>query len=65
MWWIPYGKGKVVTNVMGHVGELDCLECVGFQVLLCRSCEWLATGKCLTEIPADLPNDDEPSVRIP
>lgn len=65
VWWIPYGKGKVITNVMGHVGELDCLQCVGFQVLLCRSCEWLATGRCLTEIPADFPNDDEPSVRIP
>jgi type 1 glutamine amidotransferase len=62
VWWIPYGKGKVVTNVMGHVGELGCMQCVGFKVLLYRSCEWLATGKCITPIPDNFPTADQVSM---
>lgn len=55
VWWIPYGAGKVLTNVMGHVGDLGCMECVGFQTLLYRSCEWVATGKCATAMPTNFP----------
>jgi type 1 glutamine amidotransferase len=62
VWWIPYGKGKVVTNVMGHVGELQCMQCVGFKVLLYRSCEWLATGECMTAIPDNFPSATATSV---
>ncbi len=62
VWWIPYGQGKVVTNLMGHVGGLDCLKCVGFKVLLCRSCEWAATGQCSTPIPANFPKADATSL---
>jgi len=62
VWWIPYGKGKVVTNVMGHVGSLDPMKCVGFRVLLLRSCEWVATGACVTRIPADFPTAEKTSV---
>ena len=62
VWWIPYGAGKVVTNVMGHVGELGCMECVGFQVLLDRSCEWAATGKCKTPIPKNFPTAEATSL---
>ena len=62
VWWVPYGQGKVVTNVMGHVGGLDCMKCVGFQVLLCRSCEWAATGQCTTPIPANFPKSDATSL---
>ena len=62
VWWVPFGKGKAVTNLMGHVGELGCMECVGFQVLLCRSCEWVATGKCVTPIPKNFPTPDSTSL---
>jgi hypothetical protein len=62
VWWIPYGQGKVVTNVMGHVGVLDCMHCVGFRVLLCRACEWLATGACITPIPENFPTAEQTSV---
>jgi type 1 glutamine amidotransferase len=55
VWWVPFGKGKVVTNLMGHVGELGSMECVGFQVLLGRACEWAATGHCTTPIPNNFP----------
>jgi len=62
VWWIAFGEGKVVTNVMGHVGELGCMECVGFQGLLYRSCEWAATGKCTTSLPKNFPTADATSL---
>ena len=62
VWWVPFGKGRVVTNVMGHVGELGCMECVGFQVLLYRSCEWAATGKSTTPIPQNFPTAEATSL---
>jgi type 1 glutamine amidotransferase len=62
VWWIPYGQGKVVTNLMGHVGGLDSMKCVGFKVLLYRACQWLATGKCTTPIPANFPTADQTSL---
>lgn len=62
VWWIPFGKGKVVTNVMGHVGELRSMECVGFQVLLNRSCEWAAIGKCITPVLKNFPTAQTTSI---
>jgi type 1 glutamine amidotransferase len=59
VWHIPYGKGRVVTNLMGHVGELGCMHCVGFQTLLYRSLEWLASGKVTTPVPENFPTADE------
>jgi mono/diheme cytochrome c family protein len=55
VWWVPVGKGKMLTNVMGHVGDTACLSCVGYQTVLLRSIEWLAKGSCTTPIPADFP----------
>ena len=60
VWWIPYGKGKVVTNVMGH--SVAPMKGVGFGVLLCRSIEWVATGKCITPIPDIFPTAEKTSV---
>jgi hypothetical protein len=57
VWWVPVGKGKMLTNVMGHVGDTACLSCVGYQTVLLRSIEWLAKGGCTTAIPADFPTD--------
>ena len=59
VWWVPYGKGKVVTNLLGHVGSLETMQCVGFKTLLCRSVEWVATGKCTTPIPDNFPTADK------
>lgn len=66
LWWVPYGKGKVLTNVMGHVGENSGpLSCVGFQTVFLRSIEWLVTGRCTTPIPADFPTEERTSQRYP
>lgn len=66
VWWVPYGKGKVLTNVMGHVGtDSGPLSCVGFQTVFLRSIEWLVTGRCVTPIPADFPTEEQTSRRYP
>ena len=57
VWWVPVGKGKMLTNLMGHLGDTACLSCVGYQTVLMRSIEWLARGSCSTPIPADFPVD--------
>ncbi|MEI7730498.1 MAG: ThuA domain-containing protein [Verrucomicrobiota bacterium] len=60
VWWVPYGKGRVVTNVMGH--DLNGMKCVGFKLLLLRACEWAATGRCSIPIPPNFPNSEKTSV---
>ncbi len=60
-WVIPYGKGKVVTNVMGHENGKS-LQCVGFVTIMNRTCEWLATGKVTIPIPANFPTADRVSL---
>ncbi len=60
-WWVPYGKGKVFTTVMGHVsGEsIPGIECVGFVTVMNRACEWVATGVVTIPVPADFPTETE------
>jgi hypothetical protein len=53
VWWVPFGSGRVITNVMGH--DVNAMKCAGFESILARSCEWAATGRCSTTLPADLP----------
>lgn len=53
VWWIPYGKGKVFTTVMGH-GDYS-MKCVGFQAIVARGSEWAATGKVTLPIPENFP----------
>ena len=53
VWWIPYGKGKVFTTVMGHAEY--SMQCVGFQSLVNRGTEWAATGKVTIPVPAQFP----------
>lgn len=55
---IQYGKGVVFHTPMGHENG-KALQCVGFLVTLDRACEWLATGKVTTAIPADFPTADQ------
>ena len=54
LWVIPYGKGQVVTNVMGHENG-KALQCAGFTSINNRAIEWLATGKVTQAAPAELP----------
>lgn len=58
VWWIPYGKGKVFTTVMGHA-ELS-MKCVGFQTIVDRGTEWVATGTVTIPVPAKFPSASEP-----
>ncbi len=61
LWIIPYGKGQVVTNVMGHENG-KALQCVGFVTIMNRTCEWLATGKVTLPVPAEFPKPDAVSL---
>ena len=60
IWVIPYGKGRVFTTVMGHVGggETQAIRCVGFQTVVARGSEWAATGKVTLPIPKNFPKDE-------
>ncbi len=64
VWVIPYGKGRVFTTVMGHVGGKGdpSIRCVGFQTLVARGAEWAATGKVTIPIPDNLPTADKVSL---
>lgn len=61
VWVIPYGEGRVVTNVMGHENGKS-VQCVGFVTLMLRACEWLATGKVTVPVPSNFPTEDKSSV---
>jgi len=60
IWWIPYGKGKVFTTVMGHADY--SMKCVGFQVTVLRGAEWAATGKVTIPVPKHFPTATQTSV---
>jgi hypothetical protein len=66
LWWIPYGKGKVLTFLPGHLWptqkEDTAFRCVGFRTLLNRSVEWLATDKVTIPVPANFPGKSTTSV---
>lgn len=67
VWWIPYGEGKVLTLLPGHLwsGQEDerAFRCVGFRTLLTRSVQWLATGTVTLPVPEDFPTADAISIR--
>jgi type 1 glutamine amidotransferase len=59
VWWIPYGKGRVFTNVMGHADY--SMKGVGFQTITARGCEWAATEKVTLPIPENFPTAEKTS----
>lgn len=66
LWWIPYGKGRAVTTVLGHVSRGDsknmvAMRCVGFLTIVKRACEWAATGKVTIPVPDNFPAADKTS----
>lgn len=67
LWWIPFGKGRVVTCLLGHVGggHTDAIRCVGFKTFMDRACEWAATGKVTLPKPENFPSADETSIDEP
>jgi len=69
VWWVPFGKGKVITLVPGHVGEKPSspttFDCIGFRTVLQRSTEWIATDKVTIPVPKNFPTADAISVVAP
>jgi type 1 glutamine amidotransferase len=61
IWWVPYGKGKVFTTVMGHVSgnKIPALQCTGFITVMNRACEWVSTGTVTLPIPDNFPTETE------
>jgi len=68
-WWVPWGKGRVVTTVLGHhwngQKDFDALHCVGFQAVVVRALEWAATGKVTIPLPKGFPTDKKTSLVAP
>lgn len=67
VWWIPYGEGKVFTTLLGHVGRDQAQEtwpqrCRGFQAIVTRACEWVATGEVTLPLPPQLPTAEAVSL---
>lgn len=66
VWWIPYGRGRVFTNLLGHVGgnsdDLTAMRCLGFQALLTRGSEWAATGEVTIPLPQMFPTAEKVSL---
>ena len=67
VWWIPFGEGKVFTTVLGHVGrgqpqETWPMRCHGFQAIVTRACEWVATGEVTIPLPEELPTAEDVSL---
>ena len=62
-WVISYGNGRVYNSSMGHLWKGDTyptsFRCVGFQTVLIRATEWLATGKISYKIPEIFPTGDK------
>lgn len=68
-WEVEYGKGRAIVTSMGHFyrGERtwDALYCVGFQTIVARSCEYLATGSVTIQAPESFPGQSTVSILPP
>ena len=64
---VEYGKGKIFHIALGHCGETlednPAMQCAGFQELLIRGSEWVASGKVKRKVPADFPTETSVSLR--
>lgn len=65
-WTVAYGKGSVYNSSMGHLWKGETYpvsyRCVGFQTILIRATEWLATGKVTYKVPQNFPTELEVSL---
>jgi len=59
----PFGKGRVITTTMGHIWPGDThrtsLYCLGFQTIVTRSLEYLATGNVTQQVPENFPATEQ------
>lgn len=66
-WVVEYGKGRVYNSTFGHLWrdevEPPSFRCVGFQTMLIRATEWLATEKTTWPVPTDFPTENTVSLR--
>jgi hypothetical protein len=67
VWWIGYGKGKVFTTLLGHVGRGQKVDTwpmrdKAFQSLVARGCEWVATGEVTLPLPEAMPTATDVSL---
>ncbi|WP_442511931.1 PVC-type heme-binding CxxCH protein [Novipirellula sp. SH528] len=73
IWTTDFGKGRVVTNSLGHywpTGGLGdrtrhSLHCVGFQTMMARSCQWVAGYEVTLDVPPEFPNAEATSIVSP
>jgi len=63
---ITYGKGKVFHIPLGHDGPGGGpLHCVGYQTILARGTEYVATAKVTIGIPDSFPTKEKAVVIAP
>ncbi len=67
---ITYGKGKIFHLPLGHYNDEFApfgasLHCVGFQTVLARGTEYVATGKVTIGIPSSFPGKEKAVVIAP
>ncbi len=66
-WVVRYGKGKVYNSSMGHLWKDEVypvsFRCIGFQTVMIRVTEWLASGKVNYQVPVNFPTKDAISIR--
>jgi glucose/arabinose dehydrogenase/mono/diheme cytochrome c family protein len=64
-----FGKGRIIVTTMGHFwpGDLErkSLHCVGFQTIVARASEYLATGKVTLPVPRNFPGVKEEQIVAP
>lgn len=67
---IRYGEGRTFHIPMGHYNDESepvgiSLQCVGFQTVLARGTEYVATGEVTIGVPASFPTDEASVVMAP
>lgn len=64
---VDYGKARIFHIMLGHCGASlennPAMQCAGFQTLLLRGAEWVATGKVTQPVPNDFPTNAAVSLR--
>ena len=57
-----YGKGRIFHTILGH--DARAMRNLGFQTLLRRGTEWVATGNVTSEIPQELRQPEKQKQRF-
>ena len=69
-WEVKYGQGRVIVTSMGHLwkgdmrnGKFSALQCVGFQTIFNRSCEYAANSTVTLPVPTSFPSAQQTSLK--